>query len=127
MDCERVYLKMIQIDTTHTSWTDLFSQNAKLRKPANVVNPYYAQTTWVISKGQTLLFLYTSKKTFRQGVCDGGSHVETSSICVVPLALYRLVVIHYVGESGAALVTYYKNTFHQQGVSNDGAAMLKHH
>ena len=35
-----------------------------------------------------------SKNTFRQGVCnDGGSHVETSSICVVPLlwALYRLV------------------------------------
>ena len=38
--------------------------------------------------------LMYSKNTFRQGVCnDGGSHVETSLICVVPLlwALYRLV------------------------------------
>ena len=53
-----------------------------------------------------------SKNTFCHRVCnDGGSHVETSSICAVPLlwALYRLVtssgVIYYVGESGAALVT----------------------
>ena len=40
------------------------------------------------------LLMY-SKNTFCLGVCnDGGSHVETSLICVVPLlwALYRLVV-----------------------------------
>ena len=42
-----------------------------------------------------LVLLIYSKNTFCQGVCnDGGSHVETSSICAVPLlwALYRLVV-----------------------------------
>ena len=33
-------------------------------------------------------FLMYSKNTFRQGVSnDGGSHVETSSICVVPLGI----------------------------------------
>ena len=32
--------------------------------------------------------LMYSKNTFRQGVCnDGGSHVETSSICAVPLGI----------------------------------------
>ena len=45
------------------------------------------------SQAQPLLMY--SKNTFCQGVCnDGGSHVETSSICAVPLlwTLYRLVV-----------------------------------
>ena len=36
---------------------------------------------------QTSLFLMYSKNTFRQGVCNGGSHVETSSICAVPLGI----------------------------------------
>ena len=38
------------------------------------------------------LLMY-SKNTYHQGVCnDGGSHVETSSICAALWALYRLVV-----------------------------------
>ena len=44
--------------------------------------------------------LIHSKNTFRQGVSnDGGSHVETSSICAVPLGII------VVGESGTALVS----------------------
>ena len=49
-----------------------------------------------------------SKNTFSQGVCnDGGSHVETSSLCVVPLlwALYRLVVSSITWGSQAQPLT----------------------
>ena len=55
--------------------------------------------------GAVLVVMY-SKNTFCQGVCyDGGSHVETSSICAVPLGIVETSgVIYYVGEPGAALV-----------------------
>ena len=44
-------------------------------------------------------FLMYSKNTFRQGVCnDGGSHVETSSICAVPLGILgKLLQAKYYG------------------------------
>ena len=52
-----------------------------------------------------------SKNTFHQGVCnDGGSHVETSSICAVPLlwALYGLVVssITWRSQAQPLLINY---------------------
>ena len=60
--------------------------------------------------GDCYCLLIYSKNTFRQGVSnDGGSHVETSSICAVPLHIIVVSSITfvrhlYVGESGAALV-----------------------
>ena len=62
----------------------------------------------------TLLFLLTYyKNTFHQGVSnDGGSHVETSSICAVPLGGGQNV---YAGESGTALVGIYRITGYDTG------------
>ena len=65
------------------SWIDLF---------------LYAQTDQCtkLSVGNQQELIY-SKSTFRQGVSnDGGSHVETSSICVVPLGI--IVVSSIPGE-----------------------------
>ena len=40
-----------------------------------------------VLNGHRISLMY-SKNTFCQGVCnDGGSHVETSSICAVPLGI----------------------------------------
>ena len=51
------------INSLRTDFVDrLFSQNTKLRKPANVVNPYYAQTTRAVSKGPTLFLRH--QKTY---------------------------------------------------------------
>ena len=63
-----------------------------------------------VQSNTRIVSLIYSKNTFRQGVSnDGGSHVETSSICVVPLGIIVVSSITfvrhlYVGESGAALV-----------------------
>ena len=59
-----------------------------------------------------ILLMY-SKNPFHQGVCnDGGSHVEMSSICAVPLlwALYRLVVSSIMWGSQAQPLCW-KKTF----------------
>ena len=63
-----------------------------------------------------LNLLMYSKNIFRQGVCnDGGSHVETSSICAVPLllALYRLVVssITWGSQAQPLYNSKYKSVF----------------
>ena len=43
------------INSLRTDFVDrLFSQNVKLCKPTNVVNPHYTETMWVVSKGPTL-------------------------------------------------------------------------
>ena len=53
----------------------------------------YENRSFKIKLVRSVKYLMSSKNTFRQGVCnDGGSDVEMSSICAVPLALYRLVV-----------------------------------
>ena len=51
IECTWKYTNSLRTDFVN----QLFPQNAKLRKPANVVNPYYARTMWVVSKGPTLL------------------------------------------------------------------------
>ena len=65
----------------------------------------------IFHKAIVLSLLMYSKNTFHQGVCnDGGSHVETSSICVVPplWALYRLVVSSITWGSQAQPLFYTK-------------------
>ena len=72
------------------------------------------------SQAQPLLMYYNN--TFHQGVCnDGGSHVEMSLICVVPLGVAKMCMR---GSQAQPLLTYYKNTFHQ-GVCNDGGSHVE--
>ena len=62
----------------------LFAQNAKLGTRAIVVNPYYARTTWVVSKGPTLsknLSKYVHTHTYvthRIWKARGSGHTLTS-------------------------------------------------
>ena len=89
-----------------------------------VYKEYITLTSFVPFKQQILLMY--SKNTFRQGVCnDGSSHVETSSICAVPLGIVQTSgVIYYVGGQAQPLLIYSKNTF-CQGVSNDGGSHVE--
>ena len=69
----------------------------------------------------TVLLTYY-KNTFRQGVSnDGDSHVETSSICAVPLGVAKMCML---GSQVQPLLMYSKNTFHQ-GVCNDGGSHVE--